>query len=330
MPFTLPYWSPSQTNAILFDWDGVIVETRLNFSGLREKYYGGRRAMLLEDAGSLSAEKKASLMLDIEDIEIRGAMNAEIVPGVLDVIEWSEKNGIPWAVVSRNCKKSIELAAAAASVKLPEVVRSRDDGDCVKPDPRALAETCRALGADPAQTLFIGDYIYDMIGARRTGMRGVLIREKIESDWAQWLECSYSSMLEFHRELASSCEFIPWEYQDVASKYGRKFMRAAAEITAFLHTVPARPVAQWLLTAASLGVGAFAVQDASFSPNAWKKNPSFDPACMGTSFPDAVRSFLRVRFPLATVTAAEEKAGNHVMLPDNPCDIEGFLLSLVK
>ena len=137
-------------------------------------------------------------------------------------------------------------------------------------------------------------------------------------------------MIEFHHELSSACEFIPWEYQETASRYGRKFLRAAGEITAFLQTVPPRPVAQRLLTAASLGVGAFAVQDASFSPNAWKKNPSFDPACMGTSFPDAVCSFLRARFPLASVTAAEKKDGNHVILPDNPCEIDDFLLSFVK
>ncbi|MDR0653381.1 MAG: HAD hydrolase-like protein, partial [Synergistaceae bacterium] len=32
------------------------------------------------------------------------------------------------------------------------------------------------MGASPSQSLLIGDYIYDMMGARRAGMRGVLVR----------------------------------------------------------------------------------------------------------------------------------------------------------
>jgi HAD superfamily hydrolase (TIGR01549 family) len=221
MSFELPFWSPSQAEAVIFDWDGVIAETHLDFSGLREKYYGGRRAMLLEDSSSLPEEKRDALMLDLERIELHGAREAELVPDVLEVISWTNGKKIPWAIVSRNCRESIVRAAEAISFELPEIVRSRDDGDCVKPDPRALVETCRALGASPSQTLLVGDYIYDMIGARRAGMRGVLVREKIETDWTQWLEYSCRSMRELLDEFESPGETTPWEYHKTERKYGK-------------------------------------------------------------------------------------------------------------
>ncbi|MDR3255766.1 MAG: HAD-IA family hydrolase [Synergistaceae bacterium] len=327
MSFKLPFWSPSQAEAIIFDWDGVIAETKLDFSGLREKYYDTRRAMLLEDAWRLTPDRHAALMSELEGIEIGGAMNAAPVPGIMDVIHWTEENGIPWAVVSRNCRKSILIAARVISIKLPDIVRSRDDGDCVKPDPRALAETCAALGADVAQTLLIGDYIYDMIGARRAGMRGVLVREKTAADWDEWLECVYGSMDELQRELDEPGEITPWEYLELVQRHGRDFLRSTVEITARVPDCEKTQINVWLATAASFGVGAFAAPDVVLSPRAWKKNRQFDPRFMGAPLSDAIRDFLRTRFPLVSVVPDDAPA---IDLPSDPNQIENFLLSMAK
>ncbi|MDR3076214.1 MAG: HAD family hydrolase, partial [Synergistaceae bacterium] len=203
MAFSSPFWSPSEASAVLFDWDGVIADTKLDFSGVRQKYFGDRPAMLLEDARTLPPELREALMRDLEELEVRGARNAALVPGVSKILEWVKSAGIPWAVVSRNCRKSILTAAEMIGVKLPEIVRSRDDGERVKPDPAALREVCAALGADAGQTLLIGDYIYDMMGARRAGMRGVLVRNEIRDGWDDWLECHYKSMDEFYDALVN-------------------------------------------------------------------------------------------------------------------------------
>jgi hypothetical protein len=266
-------------------------------------------------------------MRDLEDIEMRGASVAELVPGAMDVIEWTEKNKVPWAVVSRNCRRSILLASKTISFSLPGIVRSRDDGDSVKPDPAALVETCRELGVNPAQTLLIGDYIYDMIGARRAGMRGVLVREKIDSEWAEWLEYSCPSMAALRAELDNPSETIPWEYQETAGRNGRDFLRRVSRLTALVPGEPLRGLDSWLTRAAVLGVCAFAVPDVLFQPRAWKTNPSFDPSSMGTSLLDTVESFLRARFPLAR-TAAYDGGRGCVELPYDPDEIEGFLVGL--
>jgi HAD superfamily hydrolase (TIGR01509 family) len=328
MSFKLPFWSPAHAEAILFDWDGVIAETRLDFSEVRKKYYGDRDVMLLEDASSLAPAMQDALMSDLEALEVRGARTAGVVPGILDVLAWTEKNKIPWAVVSRNCRESILTAAEATSLKLPRIVRSRDDGQYVKPDPRALVDTCRELGANPAQTLFIGDYVYDMIGARRAGMRSVLVRKEIDGGWDSWLEYSCRSMAELYRELESPGEAVPWEYQESAAKHGGGFLRCAAEITALTPDDADIRLDVWLVRAASLGVASFCVPDVQFSPASWKLNPSFEPAFMGHSLADAIRSFLGTRFPLATVTT--DKCEDAVMLPRNPDEIEDFLCRRMK
>ncbi|MDR3321915.1 MAG: HAD hydrolase-like protein, partial [Synergistaceae bacterium] len=206
------------------------------------------------------------------------------------------------------------------------------DGDCIKPDPRALAETCALLGADASQTLLIGDFIYDMIGARRAGMRGVLVREKIELGWDEWIECALPSMRDLVHELASPGMITPWEYRETAQRHGAGFLRAASGVVVRTPGCEA-PMGEWLMSTAALGVWGFAPPDAVLSPKCWKKNPFFDPALMGTPLADVIRAFLRTRFPLAAVVpdgAAIPSSLKPLDLPGSadPKSIESFLLSI--
>jgi HAD superfamily hydrolase (TIGR01509 family) len=327
-----PYgWSPSQASAIIFDWDGVIARTDLDFSKIKKKYFGDRPAMLLEDMPSLPPDEQKNLARDLEEIEMRGAETAAFVPGVTDVLEWVRAARIPWAVVSRNCRGSILTAAKEIGMRLPSIVRSRDDGDCVKPDPRALFETCSLLSVPPAQTLLIGDYIYDMIGARRAGMRGALVRGKTEDGWEPWLEYHRRSMSEFYEDLVTPPEIIPWEYQETARGYGAAFLKSAAKISLAVPDAPRPSLDVWIARAASLGVARFIAADGEFSPETWKANPSFDPRFMGQKTVFALSDFLRVRWPFASV--AERPGESEKIISDAPDDadeIAAFLLEAVK
>lgn len=331
MPFKLPFWSPSQTSGILFDWDGVIAETHLDFSGIHSRYYPGRKAMLLEDARTLPEPERLLLMRDLEELEIAGAEAAEPIRGIADVLDWVGECGIPWAVVSRNCRKSILIAADRIGIPLPPIVRSRDDGDCVKPAPRALTETALRLGVLPSQTLFIGDYIYDMMGARRAGMRGVLVRGKIEESWHPWLECFYTDMTQLAEELRSPSEIIPWEYLETTGEKGRDFLAFAASLTLALPDRIRPSLDRWLLRAASLGIRGFLVPDEILTPSFWKASPALDPAYMGLPLETAAREFLRVRYPFATVSDRAEALGGETLRTDAPSEadaLEGFISRL--
>jgi putative hydrolase of the HAD superfamily len=47
-----------------------------------------------------------------------------------------------------------------------------------KPDPRIFREALSRLGTDPAETVFVGDRLYDDVnGAQAVGMRAVLTRQ---------------------------------------------------------------------------------------------------------------------------------------------------------
>ena len=81
MSIEKPFWHPSIASAFLFDWDGVVAETKLDFTAVRERYYGGRRAMLLEEASTLAPSDKEALMKDLCALEMEGAEKGGYSPG---------------------------------------------------------------------------------------------------------------------------------------------------------------------------------------------------------------------------------------------------------
>ena len=56
-----PFWHPSESKGFIIDWDGVIADTRLDFSGIRRKFFNGEPVLLLEEAERLPEEKKKEL-----------------------------------------------------------------------------------------------------------------------------------------------------------------------------------------------------------------------------------------------------------------------------
>ena len=81
-----PFWSPAGASGFILDWDGVIAETRLDFTPLREKYYGGRRAMLLEEACTLAPETREEFFAELVALEMAGAEKAEPVEGARELL----------------------------------------------------------------------------------------------------------------------------------------------------------------------------------------------------------------------------------------------------
>ncbi len=220
-----PFWHPSGSRGFILDWDGVLADTKLDFSGLRERYYGGRRAMLLEDVSTLSPEDQSSFMKELCELEMEGARKAEPIPGAFELIEWLKAKNIPYTIVSRNCRESIELAAKKIGLELPEKIWSRDEQKKVKPHPRSLAEAARSIGLEPGECVLVGDFLYDLQGARRSGMRAVLV-QRDEPEWTAWSDVAYPKMTDFVADLDDPKPITPWEYREIFAKRAKSgFMR---------------------------------------------------------------------------------------------------------
>ncbi|MDR1376111.1 MAG: HAD family hydrolase [Synergistaceae bacterium] len=218
-----PVCHPAQAKAFILDWDGVLVDTRLNFKPLRQKYFeniqtqGGRARSaasqsslapprppsgvfplpvpLLEAAATLSEPLRGEVLAEIRGIEIEGAERAAPVEGAKDLIAWLTGRLRPWAVVSRNCLDSITLAAERCGIDLPSVLLSRED-PYVKPDPRALTLAAEKLGVNLSDCVMVGDFVYDLQAARNAGIPSVLVRGS-GAEWECLADFSYPSVKDF-------------------------------------------------------------------------------------------------------------------------------------
>lgn len=316
-----PFWHPSGSRGFILDWDGVIADTKLDFTGLRERYYGGRRAMLLEDLHTLPPEERTSFMKDLCALEMEGARKAEPVPGAFELIKWLDSNSIPYSIVSRNSRESMELAAKSIGMTLPESTWSRDEQKKLKPHPRSLAEAARSIGLEPGDCVLVGDFLYDLQGARRAGMRAILV-QRDEPDWHAWSDVSYPKMTDLVSELADPQPIVPWEYREIFARRGERWLNAAYELALELPVNTSPTLDCWLVRAAALGIGTITItEDFVLGPSEWKSNQSFEPYFMGLAVSDIAKKYLASRYPMVKVTTEDEG----MKAPKNSLDLTRFI-----
>lgn len=318
-----PYWHPVLSRGFILDWDGVLAETKLDFQGIREKYFGGRRVPLIESDHLLTPEQKNLLEKDLYDLEMEGASRAFPVPGAHELLDWLDRRGVPWAVVSRNCLDAIREAARNCAIRLPDAVFSRDEGP-LKPDPAALWAAAHAIGVPRGECAVVGDFLYDLYGARRAGMRAVLVQRQ-EQEWLRWTDVAFERLMDLVESLREPEPFVPWEYHGLEAEKGRGWLDKAWRLEAGLsgEEREAFPVA---LRAAGLGIGCFVIPPyARVSIEHWTRAPFLSREWTGRPLGEALGQLLGERFPQVVVRSG--KGG--FPLPDRADEVGAVLAGAV-
>jgi putative hydrolase of the HAD superfamily len=158
-----------------------------------ESYEQGRMEEL--DQAALFREALGAIGFDLPDDVIEHIValdhsaysNSLVVePGVLQTLERLRGDGFRMGLVSNLTllptliREDIERMGLAAY--LDAMIFSSEVG-VRKPDPRIFREALDRLKADPAETVFVGDRLYDDVGgAQAVGMRAVLTRQFRQED----------------------------------------------------------------------------------------------------------------------------------------------------
>jgi HAD superfamily hydrolase (TIGR01509 family) len=156
----------------IFDLDGTLVDSALDFDLMRREMGIRGRTPLLEAIGQMTADDATRCWAILDEHERRGAERAVAYPGVADFLARLASRGIARAVVTRN-SRSITLPLLARLGLAIDLVVGREDAP-VKPDPAAIWKICDAWGVRPSQCVMIGDFRFDIEAARRAGTHAVL------------------------------------------------------------------------------------------------------------------------------------------------------------
>jgi len=196
--------------AVLFDFDGTLVESALDFSLMRRRAVAaiasltdipvcaqkplmealdGLYAMLDE---STAARVRERAMQAVVQVEVEAAARSRLFPFTLPVLEALRSQGTATAVITRNCREAVFRAFPA----LPEYVAcvlTRDAVRNVKPHPEHVGAALAILGCDPGQSLLVGDHPMDIEAGKRAGTltagvaSGETAFERLQEAGPDWL-----------------------------------------------------------------------------------------------------------------------------------------------
>ena len=185
---------------IIYDLDGTLASSTLNFKAMRESVgcpLGSDLLNFIEAMDDKSAQKQALKM--IEDNEWQDALTATALPGAVDLIAWCNQQNIPQAIVTRNNKKAAKRKVAQCKLDIDWVI-SREQF-APKPDPSALLHVAKTWQLEPSNVIYVGDFKYDIQGAHNAGMKSVLVNAKQPNDFAHASDFEFKDINAFLRDL---------------------------------------------------------------------------------------------------------------------------------
>ena len=199
-------------NAVVFDLDGTLIKSQHNYpemtrrirevlkaEGVPEETLnqprrvwsttrGGPERLLEigvppERAGAV----KALINKAINEVEMSCLDTVEPMPGVRDVLGEVRQMGLKIGIATRAHReyavRSVEKVGISTFI---DSMLARDEVEYPKPDPRHLLQVIENLGANPENTVYMGDTTTDLTTASAAGVPFIGFRNSDE--WARRLK----------------------------------------------------------------------------------------------------------------------------------------------
>ena len=181
--------------AVIFDLDGVIVDSEIWWDEVRQEYarergrtwsVADRVAVMGANSRQWSRTMRERLALEYAPEEIERAIVDGVVaryaregpPLIRGAVEAVRRIAARWPVAVASSAHRAVIDAALAAVGLADVltvVVSSDEVPHGKPDPDVYLEAARRLAVDPGRCLVVEDSLNGVRSAKSAGMTVVLV-----------------------------------------------------------------------------------------------------------------------------------------------------------
>lgn len=183
----------NEIELVLFDLDGTLIDTApdmvpamnevlamdgcpaLPYERLRVHVSYGSTGLLLDAYGPDLQGEELELRRErfLERYRARLARESVLFPGIAELLDTIEAQGMQWGVVTNKpgwltepLLTELALHERAACVVSGDTLQER------KPDPAPLLHACEIAGIDPGRTVYVGDAERDIRAATAAGMPG--------------------------------------------------------------------------------------------------------------------------------------------------------------
>ncbi len=162
----------SAIQGLIFDLDGTLVDSGLDFQAIRAEMGIPAGQPILETIEQMSEAESRRCTEILAAHEWRGAERAELFPGVRATLAMLANRGYRTALLTRNSRAVVDATLARVGLAFDSVLAREDARP--KPDPLAIQILCESWQLPPARVAIIGDYVFDVEAGRRAGARTVL------------------------------------------------------------------------------------------------------------------------------------------------------------
>lgn len=197
----LPRLKVAAPKAVIFDLDGTLVSSSLDFVALCKEVGCTPGDDILEYTRRLGGGKRQKAEQIIYDHEMRDAESAQVIDGVHDTLHALKQANIDTAIITRNSAEATRIKIARTNLNV-EYVITREQAP-PKPAPDALLQVAAHWQHEPRNCLYVGDYRYDLEAARNANMHAVWFSNgcKVEPTYAHLAHFRFDHYQRFFRRL---------------------------------------------------------------------------------------------------------------------------------
>ena len=189
---------------VVFDLDGTLLEPAFDFDAIRREIGLAPGASILEALDRFSESERARANWILERHEAEAARRSRLMPGAGELLDWLRARGIRTAVLTRNSRRSVDHACQKHGLEFDAVVAREDH--LPKPSPMGVRHLMSTLGAEPEETIVVGDFRFDMEAGAAAGCRTIALVFDPRPAWASEATWIAADLAEVRRILEAAAD----------------------------------------------------------------------------------------------------------------------------
>jgi HAD superfamily hydrolase (TIGR01509 family) len=187
-------------DGIIFDLDGTLVDSSLDFALIRQQVRCPQNVDMLAFITTLvDPDLRNQAQALVVKHELEDAKHSKWLPGAKNLVNRLHQLNIPQAIVTRNSVDACRLKMQNNQIAIDKVITR--EGYKPKPAPDALLAIASDWNIAPQRLMYVGDFKYDIQAGNNAGMLSCLITQGKIHDCANEADFCFEQLEQLTRAL---------------------------------------------------------------------------------------------------------------------------------